>query len=390
METIDHTDTVRELMLDFARQTGLSPAAPAPERYLWTDAFAVCNFLELHRRTGDTRFMDLATTLAGQVHTTLGRHRPDDPRSGWISGLNEEEGRRHPTAGGLRIGKKLPERGPDDPVDEELEWDRDGQYFHYLTQWMHALAALTRATGDPSWNRWAMELAVTACARFVHISPLDGRKRMYWKMSIDLGRPLVPAMGQHDPLDGLITLHELVMTGRDHPAPGLPDLGGEIATMEEICNGLAWETDDPLGMGGLLTAAWRAASMAGRGLFPHPDLPARLLRAALAGLPVFVRSGTLRLPPHYRLAFRELGLAIGLHALSPLEQMVEEAAADNVTAPLREPLRRALSYRPLAGEIETFWRRPESRSAATWQDHRQINMVMLATSLLPGGYLRLD
>ncbi len=32
---------------------------------------------------------------------------------------------------------------------------------------------------------------------------------MYWKMSIDLKRPLIPSMGQHDPLDGYITYNEI-------------------------------------------------------------------------------------------------------------------------------------------------------------------------------------
>ncbi len=32
---------------------------------------------------------------------------------------------------------------------------------------------------------------------------------MYWKMSIDLTRPLVSSMGQHDPLDGFITYNEI-------------------------------------------------------------------------------------------------------------------------------------------------------------------------------------
>jgi len=31
-------------------------------------------------------------------------------------------------------GKALNERGADEPVDEHLEWNRDGQYFHYLTR----------------------------------------------------------------------------------------------------------------------------------------------------------------------------------------------------------------------------------------------------------------
>ncbi len=43
----------RDIMIDFADLTGLSMAGKTPRRYLWTDAFAVCNFLELYRQTSD-------------------------------------------------------------------------------------------------------------------------------------------------------------------------------------------------------------------------------------------------------------------------------------------------------------------------------------------------
>jgi len=46
-------------MTEFARLTGLSPASSAPRRYLWTDAFAVCNFLGLY-----LNWVMLATSLA--------------------------------------------------------------------------------------------------------------------------------------------------------------------------------------------------------------------------------------------------------------------------------------------------------------------------------------
>ncbi len=103
---------VQEIMLDFARLTGLAPADAHPRRYLWTDAFAVCNYLELFRRTNDKTYWNLSLRLVDQVHHTLGRHRDDDPRCGWISGLDEQEGELHPTRRGLRIGKKLNERRP--------------------------------------------------------------------------------------------------------------------------------------------------------------------------------------------------------------------------------------------------------------------------------------
>ena len=75
------------LMQDFAERTGLSAASP-PRRYLWTDAFAVCNYLGLARATREHHYTTLALRLVDQVHHTLGRHRDDDPRTGWLSGLD--------------------------------------------------------------------------------------------------------------------------------------------------------------------------------------------------------------------------------------------------------------------------------------------------------------
>jgi hypothetical protein len=39
-------------MMRFAERTGLTSANPS-RRYLWTDAFAVCNFLGLNTATGN-------------------------------------------------------------------------------------------------------------------------------------------------------------------------------------------------------------------------------------------------------------------------------------------------------------------------------------------------
>src|SRR3954471_17110034 len=50
----DAVGEAAELMDGFAERTGLTSALP-PKRYLWTDAFAVCNFLALQRASGDAR-----------------------------------------------------------------------------------------------------------------------------------------------------------------------------------------------------------------------------------------------------------------------------------------------------------------------------------------------
>jgi hypothetical protein len=373
------------LMNAFAGRTGLDAGEP-PRRYLWTDAFAVCNYLGLGRATGEERYTGLALQLVEQVHHTLGRHRDDDPRRGWISGLDEDDGERHPTRGGLRIGKSLPERAPDAPLDERLEWDRDGQYFHYLTRWMHALDQVTRTTQQTRYNTWARELAGAAFQAFT--GPDRGTRRMVWKMSIDLTRVLVPSMGQHDPLDGYITALQLQTTAAG-PGAG-PDLDKAIGGYAAMIRRGDWTTPDPLGLGGLLVDAWRVQQLIEQGAEPGVPLLERLLDGALTGLHHYARSGELQQQAGYRLAFRELGLAIGLHALERLQQAVEEGEQPTRADPrLRARLQELVQFLPLREAIEDFWRAPANRQSDTWREHRDINEVMLATSLAPDGYLKL-
>ena len=391
MEQRTSTPFVKTIMTEFARLTGLSPASSAPRRYLWTDAFAVCNFLGLYQESGSEEFKDLALQLVDQVHRTLGRHRGDDSRTGRISGLAEEQGRKHPTRGGLRIGKQLQERGPTDPFDEGLEWDRDGQYYHYLTKWMHALNRVSRVTGDIQYHTWAAELAKTAHAGFVYPSRRGGSRQMYWKMSIDLYRSLVPSMGQHDPLDGFVTYSELQATAAKKDEESIEtDLRAEILDMVQICQGRSWVTEDPLGIGGLLFDACRVAQLMASGDLEQTDLLETLLESSLIGLESFVMENSLKLPAGYRLAFRELGLSIGLRAVEKIRDRIEQEST-----PLRnkEPLRSRLEilgrYAGLRGIIEKFWLDGANREAGSYTAHHDINEVMLATSLSPDGFLEL-
>jgi hypothetical protein len=347
-----------EFMTAFAARTGLSSAQPV-RRYLWTDAFAVCNYLGLFHETGDQAKLDLALRLVDQVHHTLGRHRADDRRRGWISGRDDAAGEAHPTSGGLRIGKPYPERGPAEPFDERLEWERDGQYFHYLTKWMHALDQVSRVTGEVRYNLWARELAEAAWRAFVHAG--DGGRRIYWKMSIDLTRPLVFSMGQHDPLDGTRPALALEATATDTGAPG-PDLSAAIADYAKMLELSALATDDPLGIGGLFVDSARAARLAVRGvLTQHPGLHAAIREAARIGLARYLSRRELHAPAAHRLAFRELGLAIGLTDTR---------------------------YAAVGDGIREFWLDPANRANRTWTEHADINEVMLATCLVPQGFLR--
>jgi hypothetical protein len=384
----DHAALTRNIMMEFARNTGLSPAAKVPRRYLWTDAFAVCNFLGLYREKGEKDFIDLALRLVAQVHGTLGQHRQDDGRTGPISGLANDEARIHPTAGGLRIGKQLKERGPDEPLDERLEWDRDGQYFHYLTKWMHALNLVTKVTGDFVYNRWAIELALAVHRKFVYKPFRGGQKHMYWKMSVDLSYPLVRSMGLHDPLDGLITYTQLMTTAAEDPAPQA-DLEAEMADMAEMCKSRRWVTTDLLGIGGLLCDAFRVAQLTSSGCFLNSHLLNDLLDDSIEGLKVLDVKDLMRTAADYRLAFRELGLSIGLQAVGKLAGLIEqqEALARGKTR-LEKNVEALKAYGPLAEAIVSFWLEPGNQGE-TWLEHQDINAVTLSTSLAPSGYLTL-
>jgi hypothetical protein len=374
------TAEARALMMRFAERTGLTSNRPA-RRYLWTDAFAVCNFLGLATATGDVSYGDLALRLVDQVHHQLGRYRADEhDRSGWISGLHDSEAEAHPTCGGLRIGKPLRERSLAEPLDPGREWDRDGQYFHYLTKWMHALDQTARWTGQSRFNEWARELAYVAHQKFTYGPP--GARRMVWKLSTDLSRPLVPSMGQHDPLDGFVSYTQLERTADALLPVAAARLHGTIADFAEMVDRAPLATTDPLGIGGLLVDAFRLAQVGADG-----ERIAALLEASVTGLEAYVSEPDLRTPAHFRLAFRELGLAIGLTAMSMLET---EPLARGMGASGQASLERLAQFQPLHTEITSFWMEPHHRRTSSWIEHADINEVMLATSIAPNGFVKLD
>jgi hypothetical protein len=342
------TQQAIELMTCFAERTEIA-CERSPRRYLWTDAFAVANLLGLARAAGDARYAELALQLVRCVHQVLGRHRPDDARSRWLSA---EASPSHPTRGGLRIGKPLPERAPGAPLDPRLEWDRDGQYFHYLTRWMHALDLLTRRLGEPMFNEWARELAAVAHRAFTVPGPAGAPHRMVWKMSVDLTRVLVPSMGQHDPIDGYITCRQLDATAVASGRP--PVLHRQRDDFRRLVHPAALATGDPLGIGGLLVDAHRLDQLGG-----DDDLVVALLISALAGLRGYLEQAELEGPANRRLAFRELGLAIGLAAAARMRHSGSRRR-DDLVAALGEHV-------AVGAGIEAFWLDPAHRASATYR-----------------------
>ena len=354
-----YNQVLEKIMQDFTLRTGLIGSVIS-KRYLWTDAFAVCNFLELYKIKKDKRYLDLAQKLIDEVHNILGRYNETKE---WISGLSEYEAILHPTAGGLRIGKPLPQREVNDPFDEQLEWERDGQYFHYLTKWMYALSRMTQVTGEVKYNRWAIELAKVAFEKFSYIDSVNGQRQIYWKMSIDLSRPLVSSMGQHDALDALVTFLELQDVEKDS------DLSFEIQECKKMISLTQLSTSDPLGIGGLLSDTYFMWKLHLR----DDPIYRQMISASIHSLRSYIDSEHgLNYPAEYRLAFRELGLAIGLKAIQKMDDFISNTFA---------------LYTPIADEIIAFWQEEKNQQNDTWKDHIDINTVMIATALAPDGYL---
>jgi hypothetical protein len=212
---------------------------------------------------------------------------------------------------------------------------------------------------------------------------------MYWKMSIDLSRPQVASMGLHDPLDGLVTYCGLQMRLFDlRDRLRGPDLLAGIGDMAGLCRDRNFATDDPLGIGGLLADAHRIAWLMVEGGFICHTLLESVVSSALRGIEAYLQTAPFRTLPEHRLAFRELGLSIGLSGVLPLWDLIErnpglfepEGSIARKVAALER-------YTPLADTITGFWLDVKNRDTESWGEHRDINAVMLATSLAPGAFL---
>jgi len=145
-------------------------------------------------------------------------------------------------------------------------------------------------------------------------------------------------------------------------------------------------------IGGMLVDAYRVFELLQVGAVVDFHVLIDLLENSFTGIQFLAKSGELSGPAMYRLAFRELGLSIGLHAIERMRQELaaqEESTVFSPTAMSRivSPLERLVAYVPLGEEIETFWLDPANQKAGAWIEHLDINEVMLATSLAPDGFL---
>ncbi|EXJ79826.1 hypothetical protein A1O3_08111 [Capronia epimyces CBS 606.96] len=314
-------------------------------RYLWTDGFAVVNFLTLHKLTGEERYLTLAANLVSTVHNILGYTRDGKSR---LPGATDDR----PLNGGLRIGK-LDESGP----------DGDGQYFHYLTVWMFALNRMTVVTGNEWYNDQAVSMAKTILPRFMtHMS--HSRPRMYWKVSMDLSHPLVTSEGNLDPVDGYVTYKLLQDTSGDHAI-----LQDEIAAFQKIVD-TKWRyytSSDTLDLGMTLwTAHW---------LSLEEPWAATISRRAVSCLGSLIRDGYFDEPISRRLAFREFGTALGARvAMAWMDE------ADTTNTQLQALPDLICKTWEDAGLVPTPTKQVQGRMA----ELMPITAVMYASALIPG------
>ncbi|TBW28599.1 hypothetical protein [Gramella sp. KN1008] len=359
------TKQAAKLMEGFARRTGLINGQEDPSsRYLWTDAFAVNSFFGLYHITADASYRERAFRLIDLVHEYLGKYHPGDKRKGWISGLSNEKAELHPTAGGLRIGKSLPERTGSESFNEQLEWERDGQYFHYLTKWINTLYQAENESEDYRYSRWAAEL-LAATSAFIVNGNQD--PRMYWKMDAELSQPLVSSMGAHDPLEGLICTAGIIRRFPDRKS----EFDYMLSAFNRMCEGQTWITSDPLGIGGLLTDCVRAFILKKEDLHLSLD-PEQLLKESIQSINNYQRNNRWE-GASQRLAFRECGLSLGVRIFRGMKQKLNIPGISNA---------QMQCYELLANEIEDFWMDTRNQKAGTWKSHININSVTLAASLI--------
>ena len=173
--------------------------------------------------------------------------------------------------------------------------------------------------------------------------------------------------------------------------PAELSLKTEVEDMVAMCKGGHWSTEDPLGIGGLLTDAYKLVQLIDTCHLHETARLELLLHDIELGLQAFIVHDPLNLPAEHRLAFRELGLAIGLQAIARMQKTIEQHPGNFTNGDqLNYTLANLSRFYPVYEFIRDFWLEPGHRSVNSWLEHADINNVMLATCLAPDSYLKLS
>jgi hypothetical protein len=123
--------------LEWMKNEGIWPNG---KRYLWTDSYGIILLVSLYKETKEEKFLNDAEFVVGEVKRVLGRSK------------------------GVRIGE---------------EPDREGQYFHYLMKWVHALNEIGRYI--PKYHKEAIQTI-----KDIHPHFYVPNAGIFWKMKEDL------------------------------------------------------------------------------------------------------------------------------------------------------------------------------------------------------------
>ncbi len=153
-------------------------------RYLWTDAFALATSRSSGRSTFRRRLPRARVRARQSAFTTRSAASATTTLAGdGSAGSTRQRAGCTRARGGLRIGKRFPERGPRAMFEPELEWERDGQYFHYLSEMdARARSVQPRDARRLVSNLWA-ERARRGRAPRLLMAGSRSAPHLYWKMS---------------------------------------------------------------------------------------------------------------------------------------------------------------------------------------------------------------
>jgi hypothetical protein len=255
-----------DYVLDKLRWMRAEQIWPNGRRYLWTDAFGVVLLVSLYSALAKDEFIDEAEWVVAEVERVLGRPR------------------------GIRIGE---------------ESDRDGQYFHYLSMWLYALAVIGQYI--PRYRVKGIDLV-----HQVHDDFLVPGRGVVWKMKEDLSGPYPGfGFGALDAFDGYVSyrmLDEIVLSREitdmrrliDKSAPKLvitQDLGlGMMLWMSHFFPEEHWAQLQKNRCLAILSHMWRQDGYFCR----EPDLP------------------------DTKFAFTNYGVSVGLQAVAAMPERVEQ------------------------------------------------------------------
>ncbi|CEM34200.1 unnamed protein product [Vitrella brassicaformis CCMP3155] len=215
-------------------------------RYLWTDAFAVCNYVSLAHRAGQegdgqlrAMYLTMAARLIDTVHASLGTPRSEEyPMI--PSEHNSPSGFK-----GLRIGKVDPNTDPG--------MRADGMYWHYVDKWLFALLRMYNESDDAKYLNAAVSIVKDIHESFV--AKWRGKPvGLYWKLGVDL--KTIPGAEHTAANDDALSAYIVYALIDHHYSKAIPDhqhpLKREIDELREILKDYPMPmrvSPDPLGVG---------------------------------------------------------------------------------------------------------------------------------------------